>query len=639
MPFKEVTEDRQTEKEHCVFTADSCVFCCCSFTWSSEKIDLNMIQVITGHLVKCFDEEFRTLYARSSVPADLCPLDGSLPQMLPRSAKTIELVNRVLEEERNEIGPLIKNEICIQTPLSHFPSAAPVDLKRHSYAGDIQDGYTQQNIWPKGSNWNIYQETGHAANKYLMNNNVCVPQRSRGQNAHPFSHGEQAVTMLQTPPTLDNTSKSYMRALRIKSYLQTNDTPFRDSCDYLKEYEELDKSSRIMQGRMRSSLAFKPNIQEQMELNRQMSYTGLRPSAAPNTPLQYSSMHWNPTMAETQMSNEEFLLKRRSLQILDNRNGATYSQGRNMYPPGYASLGRAKGGAMLVNPDIQMENWHKRHSMADPRSKVEYGQGFSGSIHEDFEKTHAHRSATGLNARNGQYKSNLKEEQRSISHYDVKGSTNRPDIWQDPPSRTVSAAALQPDNTDFTPTYNIVTPQHVLHNSSKKIKSLLKVPEKKEEAGMADTYSSRSASSTATITGEDESPERQGRHQNLSKSLRLSLKQRGKRCDGNRSKSCKTQLVSEERQGPKNDIVYNKNTRTGLRTGIWRKDRSADDKYEPYGAAENSHSVCDEHGQNNSKSLDKGGPEVELKLSARGHHENKLERLIQRVGNLLHKKK
>lgn len=594
-----------------------------------------MIQVITGHLVKSFDEEFRILYARSSVPADLCPLDGSLPQMLPGSAKKMEPVNRL--EERNEIGPLIKNEICVQSPLSHFLSAAPVDLKRHSYAGEIQDGYTQQNIWPKGSNWNINQKTGHAANKYLRNNNVCVPQRSRGQNAHPFSHGEQ--TMLQTPPTLDNTSKSYMRTLRIESYLQTNDAPFQDSCDYLEEYEQLDKSSRIMQGKMRSSLGFKPTIQEQMELNRQMNYTGLRPSAAPNIPLQYSSMHWNPTMAETQMSREEFLLKRKSLQILDNRIGATYSQGRNMYPSGYASLGRLKGEPTLANPDILMENWNKRYSMAEPRSTAEYGRGLSGNIYEDFEKTHAHRSATGLNTRNGQYKSNLHEEQRSISHYDVKRITNSPDIWQEPPSRTVSAAALHPNNTDFTPTYNIMTPQHVLQKSSKKIKSLFNVPEKKDEAGKADTYSNRSASSTATITAEDEPPERQGRHQNLSKSLSLSLKQRGKWRDVDRSKSCKPQLVTEERPGPKNHIVYNKNTRTGLGTGSWRKDRSSDDNCEPDSAAENSHSVCAEHNQNNSKSLAKRGPEIGLKLSAHGQHENKLERFIQRVGNLLHKNK
>uniref|UniRef100_A0AAV2JP65 Scaffolding anchor of CK1 domain-containing protein n=1 Tax=Knipowitschia caucasica TaxID=637954 RepID=A0AAV2JP65_KNICA len=56
------------------------LFDCCtafygsySFAWSFEKIHLSMVQMITGHLVKSYDEEFRTLYARSTVPAQLTP--------------------------------------------------------------------------------------------------------------------------------------------------------------------------------------------------------------------------------------------------------------------------------------------------------------------------------------------------------------------------------------------------------------------------------------------------------------------------------------------------------------------------------------------------------------------------------------
>ncbi|XP_041044825.1 protein FAM83B [Carcharodon carcharias] len=40
-----------------------------SFMWSFEKINLSMVQVITGHLVESYDEEFRTLYARSDIPS------------------------------------------------------------------------------------------------------------------------------------------------------------------------------------------------------------------------------------------------------------------------------------------------------------------------------------------------------------------------------------------------------------------------------------------------------------------------------------------------------------------------------------------------------------------------------------------
>uniref|UniRef100_A0A8C8VLB8 Family with sequence similarity 83 member B n=1 Tax=Pelusios castaneus TaxID=367368 RepID=A0A8C8VLB8_9SAUR len=44
-----------------------------SFMWSFEKTNLSMVQVITGQLVESFDEEFRTLYARSSVPSSFAP--------------------------------------------------------------------------------------------------------------------------------------------------------------------------------------------------------------------------------------------------------------------------------------------------------------------------------------------------------------------------------------------------------------------------------------------------------------------------------------------------------------------------------------------------------------------------------------
>lgn len=605
------------------------MFWYCSFTWSSEKINLNMIQVITGHLVKSFDEEFRTLYARSSMPADLCPLVGSLPQMLLKSdqqkqqkdplrhsldmacgetfGRTMaarEYSHRLLEEERNEVGPLSKNEFCVLTPVSHLLSTEPVDLKRHSYAGEIQDGYTQQNIWPKGSNWNIYQETGHAVNKYLMNNNLFSPQRSRGQNAQHFSHGEEALTMLQTPLTLDNMSKSCMSTLRIESYLQTDDFPCRDSWDYLDEYEQLDKSSRIMQGRMRSSLAFRPNIQEQMEMNRHMNHTGLRPTATPNSPFHFSSMQWNSAMAENQMSNEEFLMKRQSLQILDNRDSASYSQGRNMYLSGYASLGRPKGRPFIANPDTLLQNSHKRHSMADPRLNTEYRHDYSVHIDEDCGRTHVNRSTPGLNAQNGQYRSNLNEEQRSVSHYDVKGNMNSPDIWQDPPSRTVSAAALHANDTDFISRSNNTASQHFL-KTSKKMKSFVYIPEKKEETGMAESFSTRSGSSSATITAGTESPESQGRQQRMSKSLRSSLKQWGKWRDGDHSKTCKT-LAAEEWQRPYND------------------------KSQPHSSTEKRPSLCADHGRSDLKSHAKRGPEVER---------NKLERFIHRMGSLLHKNK
>nr|XP_015810031.2 uncharacterized protein LOC107382415 isoform X1 [Nothobranchius furzeri] len=50
-----------------------------SYTWSFEKINRSMVQVVTGLLVSSYDEEFRRLYAFSSVPAVLSNWSQSFP--------------------------------------------------------------------------------------------------------------------------------------------------------------------------------------------------------------------------------------------------------------------------------------------------------------------------------------------------------------------------------------------------------------------------------------------------------------------------------------------------------------------------------------------------------------------------------
>lgn len=658
-----------------------------------------MVQVITGHLVKSFDEEFRTLYARSSVPAELCPSEGSFLQMLPKShyaqiierrdqlrhtldtvyRKTCERTlgmrdfeERLFEEEPNELGPLIKNGISVQNPMPQFQSPEAINfLKRHSYAGERQDGHMPENIWPRASNWNISRETGNVTHNYPRENYLQVPPINRGQNIRQSFNGNDKplLAMQQNMPTLENTSKSFMRTLRIESYLQNTDVPFGDTCDYLDQFEPLDKASSFMQGSLRSPLVFRSTIPEQMELNRHMnnSSAGVSSLAATNNPCHYSSMQWNPTTAaENRISNEDFILKRRSLQILDdNRNSTSYAPGRNLYQSAYASLGRAKGGHMITNPDILTDSWHKRHSMADPRSNTEYAHESSGHIYGAFARMQVNRSTTGINTQNGGYGSNLNEDQRSVSHYDVKSitSTKSPKtaIWQEPPSRTASAAALHMNSKDSTAKSSNVGSRHFIKKSSKKIKSLLNIPEKKEDLiGTMETSSIKSSGSTATITAEDEEglSDDQGKvHQKITNPVRSSSAHQRNQLDDDRLKSSKPQFRLSEHRNPllialpkttaqKNPTVLDKSTRPGLDTGSLSKDRGAENRlysrFEPFYSIEKKHSMHFAHSsQNNPKSLPKGEAAIEHNLTraARGHHENKLEKFIQRVGNLIHKNK
>uniref|UniRef100_A0A7N8Y4N2 Family with sequence similarity 83 member B n=1 Tax=Mastacembelus armatus TaxID=205130 RepID=A0A7N8Y4N2_9TELE len=589
-----------------------------SFTWSFEKINLSMVQIIKGHLVKSYDEEFRTLYARSTVPAELCPVESlfqrngphgqqimtnsHLAQKIERRdhlrhtldavyRKTFErkLGTRDLEEEPNK--PFIENGIGIQNHISQFQSREEMNfLKRHSYAGERQDGYVPQNIRPQASNWNIPRETGNGTNNYPTDNYLQVPQIYRGHNMRQSYTGndKKVRSMQQNMPTLENTSKSFMRTWRIESYLKNPDMPFEDSCDYLDQFEPMDKTSAFMQARMRSSLTFRSNMPDQMEPNRHISNT--------SAPLHYSSMQWHPTAAAENRINNDLMLKTQNLQVFDNGyNNASHGPVRNSYNSLYASLGRTKDGPMISNPDILRDSWHKRHSLADPRSSTEY----------------THESSDHM---------------------------------------TVSAAALDVNRKNQAAKSNHVGSQHCLQKSSSKIKSLLKIPERKEDPmGTLETTSIKSGGSTDTLTAEDEETTSGGRKQLGNSQL-----------DDNYLSTSKPRFMIEEQQPPQVSLhktttqkptIADKGMRTRFDAGSWNKDRGAENRlysrFEPFCSLEKKHPLRSAHNFGSTHTQEKckippkgeAGIEHNLTRAARGHHENKLEKFFHRMGNLIHKNK
>lgn len=675
---------------HIKFIIDSGFFC--SFTWSYEKIHLSMVQVIKGHLVKCYDEEFRTLFARSSVPAELCPPEGLFQrsgpngqQILPNSAPKIERSDqlrhtldtvyrktcerrlgtrdpeeRLFEEDPHKLGPWMENGIGVHNQMSpQFQSTEAMNyLKRHSYAGERQDGCLPQNIRPRASNWNISKDTGIAPNNYFQMG------QNRGQNIHQTynCNDKQVQSMQPNMPTLENTSKSFMRSLRIESYLNNPDVPIGDSCDYLDQFDPLDKVGSFMQGRMRSSLVLRSTIPEQMEPNRH----GLNSSGAPNAPLHYSSMQWSPTAAaENRMSNEEFMLKRQSLQILDDgQNNTGYGPARNSYQAMYTSLGRPKGGHMMTNPDILTDSWQKRHSVADSRSNTEYAHDSPGHLYGAYGRMQVNRSTAGINALNGGFGTNLNEDQRSISHYDVKSITGPKSpsspIWQEPPTRTVSAAALAENDKDPTAKSSHMGSQHFLKKSTKKIKSLLNIPEKKEDSVSAmEALSMKSSTSTDTLTAEDEertSDRRGNLCQRTTITARSSSERQRSRIDDHYFQSSKPRFGMEEHQNQSQrktvkPSILDPSHRPGIEAASRSTDRGGDkriySRYESLYSTEKKQSIHPAHSFGSTRSqekntgLPKGEASIEHNLTrtARGHHENKLEKFFHRMGNLITKTK
>lgn len=608
-----------------------------------------MVQVITGHLVKSYDEEFRTLYARSSVPAELCPVESPFQQILPKSfsghkierrdplrlsldtvyRKTCERTfgttgnfdEQILEEELNGLGPLVKNSVSGNK--SNFQSAGVGNyFKRHSYAGEMHE-VSIPDIWPRASNWNICRETGnHQKGNYLHN-----VQGNRGKQLRkPCNYNDKL-------PMLDKSSSSFMRTLRIESYLQNTDCALGDSADYLDQFEPVDKG--FMQGRMRSSLALRSTIPDQVELNRDItnSPAGQNPLAHATSPRHYASMQWNSkTALENRMSNEEFMFKRHSPQIMDDSvNNATNSgPGRNFYNPAYASLGRAKSGHMITNAENPMDNWHKRHSVADPRSNGEYPRNSPSQM---YARPHTSRRTAEMNTQNGGLGSLLHEDQRSVSHCDVKAfmgtrSQHSP-TWQETPTRTVSAAALHVNNKDLSEKMSSGSSRHFIKKSSKKIKSFLNMHDKKEEAtAVAKTQSVKSSGSTATLTEDDRNDfayeEEEPFHGTYYKPGRFSSERQRKKLEEHTFKHSKlqqdagslsTDLCPESRHGSTYEPLYTAGRKDSLRIAYNSYDKPKD---LPKGEAAIGHHIP---------------------RAARGHHENKLEKFFHRVGNLLYKNK
>lgn len=134
-----------------------------SFMWSYEKINLSMVLVVTGQLVGSYDEEFRRLFARSTLPATLSqerdfrkepatstydPYSGrlfesrlSLDQIHMRSrGRQLGLMSSTgqQKDDRYNNGQMVKRGLSFQDRLnqSHCTDMGKL-VRGHSYAGEL----------------------------------------------------------------------------------------------------------------------------------------------------------------------------------------------------------------------------------------------------------------------------------------------------------------------------------------------------------------------------------------------------------------------------------------------------------------------------------------------------------------------
>ncbi|KAL6111143.1 uncharacterized protein ACO6RY_20093 [Pungitius sinensis] len=94
-----------------------------SYTWSFEKINVSMVLVITGQLVGSYDEEFRRLYARSTVPT-----------ILSREKSSVQYLRDIVALRSPNSSHLSLHQLHTQSQVTHGTWGARDDRFSNSTA-------------------------------------------------------------------------------------------------------------------------------------------------------------------------------------------------------------------------------------------------------------------------------------------------------------------------------------------------------------------------------------------------------------------------------------------------------------------------------------------------------------------------
>lgn len=392
-----------------------------SYSWSFEKINLSMVLVVTGQLVSSYDEEFRRLYARSTVPAIPCKGDLSVPYL--RDTVTLQSPNpshlslnqvhmrtrvmhgmRSAQDDRLNNASMMTRGLSMQERLhqSHYTDVGNL-VRGHSYGGELQKinsmtrlrmGTKDIGAAPERNGPNL-----RAGGDFLLSNRLSqqhLRHQTRygaDQNLIPFN------------------SETSLHRWKIDTYLNESDMLLDASCDAISP--------------MASPYS---------------SHTGLN---------EHQSQLIHSRSRDIKSRMEEVRQKRLSLQEHTNLRQSQESL-RSMYPP----LDRLKFMSSSRGVDV-------RQSMTE----LEPNALDSCNLEEsDTRKESDKREQI------------LTDGHRSASHYDIKTVADRKTTqtyeWHEPLSRTTSAAEIDMKLNDATLKLSI---QH-----QRAMESLTEIPEEKE---------------------------------------------------------------------------------------------------------------------------------------------------------------
>ncbi|XP_026158220.1 protein FAM83B-like isoform X2 [Mastacembelus armatus] len=397
-----------------------------SFTWSYEKINLSMVLVVTGQLVCSYDEEFRRLYARSTVPKVLSMemppvqhLRDTVAMQSPKSSQLslhqIHMSSRVMHGMRSaqddrftNVAMLIRG-LSVQDRLhqSHSPEVGNL-VRGHSYGGELQKLNSMTRLRMGTKNIGVPLAPERTGSNRKGRGNVLVTNRlSQQQLRHQTRYGADQNL-------IPFNSETSLHKWKINTYLNECDMPLDGSCDA-----------------------------QSLMMSQYSSHTGLNESQL---------IHSRSRDINSRM--EEMRQKRLSLQ--DNANL------RSMYPP----LDRPKLMSSLRGLDM-------RQSLTESELNVQNSRNLEPSNHKYREP----------NNKSNKREQTLTDGHRSASHYDVKMVPDQKmmQTWpSQPPSRTTSAAELDMKLNDPSLKLSHLQSSSLSIQHLRAMESLTEIPEEKD---------------------------------------------------------------------------------------------------------------------------------------------------------------
>nr|XP_045011649.1 protein FAM83B [Jaculus jaculus] len=566
-----------------------------SYMWSFEKAHLSMVQIITGQLVESFDEEFRTLYARSSVPS--CFAQEESVRVKPgkalwengiyqRSVSSLASVSsqRNLFGRQDKLHKLdssyFKNRgiytlnehdkysIRNHGYKPHFvsnlngpnavrqfqPSQINENWKRHSYAGEQSETtpYLLLNRalnrttnapgpWRRPSDsLSVASSTwgGHTsqhnipaqsfADRLAQRKTTNIAERNSNVR-RSFNGTDNHIRFLQQRmPTLEHTTKSFLRNWRIESYLNDNSEPPADSNgsalgDRFEGYdspESLKANALYTHSRLRSSFVFKPTLSEQQEVNScttgssNSTIIGSQgsdtPKEAPDTPT--STQHLAEiTLPESisKLPTQSEVPKMHTLQVPENPMAVL-----NPTTNGHAESNSYIYTGLCVNK--QMENNQKNENLLKRRSFPSFDHSKVNLDHGN-NKHYVYSTLTRNRVRQPEKPKEDALKSSKSMHNVTRSTEEEEDVIKRNPSsgtttKSISIAALldvnkEDHNRELTSKKEVKGSPNFLKKGSQKLRSLLSLtPEKKENLSKNKApafYRMCSSSDTLVSEGEE----------------------------------------------------------------------------------------------------------------------------------------